>query len=86
MVVDNGRLSLYISRLSFGNVHISVAPVKRHAGKTWRNRQARSDDMLHKCLKTKYFRPLAQSVEHLTFNQGVPGSSPGRPTFQEIPP
>ena len=23
------------------------------------------------------FDPLAQSVEHLTFNQGVPGSSPG---------
>ena len=24
--------------------------------------------------------PLAQSVEHLTFNQGVPGSNPGRVT------
>ena len=24
--------------------------------------------------------PLAQTVEHLTFNQGVPGSSPGRLT------
>ncbi len=24
--------------------------------------------------------PLAQLVEHLTFNQGVPGSNPGRPT------
>ena len=24
-----------------------------------------------------YYGPLAQSVEHLTFNQGVPGSNPG---------
>jgi hypothetical protein len=24
--------------------------------------------------------PLAQTEEHLTFNQGVPGSSPGRLT------
>ena len=29
------------------------------------------------------FGSLAQSVEHLTFNQGVPGSNPGRATRQE---
>ena len=28
-----------------------------------------------------FFDPLAQSVEHLTFNQGVPGSNPGRVTI-----
>ncbi len=27
------------------------------------------------------FDPLAQAVEHLTFNQGVPGSIPGWITF-----
>ena len=30
--------------------------------------------------KGAHFGPVAQSVEHLTFNQRVPGSSPGRPT------
>ena len=30
--------------------------------------------------KTKYLRAASSVVEHLTFNQGVPGSIPGRPT------
>ena len=30
-----------------------------------------------------FFRPLAQSVEHVTFNHGVVGSSPTRPTIFE---
>jgi hypothetical protein len=33
-------------------------------------------------LSTRY-GPLAQLVEHLTFNQGVPGSSPGWLTRQK---
>ena len=28
-------------------------------------------------LDANCYEPVAQSVEHLTFNQGVPGSSPG---------
>ena len=28
--------------------------------------------------------PLAQLAEHLTFNQGVVGSSPTRPTIQKL--
>jgi len=49
--------------------------------------EARSRHMKwHKALESRptvlqvRAEPLAQSVEHLTFNQGVPGSNPGRLT------